>query len=215
MRDNPAFQRQTALLRPALHKASQWLIRLLAAIGLITVLVMATPIVSWWAQAYAGPIEQPKGDILILLSAAEDDRGGISFSSYWRARYALLAWQTGGFKKIVISGGGGPGILNFLIAEGIPRDAMIAEWRSTSTRKNGVETARLLQDMLGKKILITSDYHMYRALRVFYKLGMEVTPMPVPDVLRSAEHWNGRIPAFETMLVESAKIAYYRLRGWI
>jgi len=56
------------------------------------------------------PLEAPKGDVLILLSAAEDDRGGISFSSYWRARYALLAWQSGGFKKIVISGGGGPGI---------------------------------------------------------------------------------------------------------
>ncbi|MGA2171258.1 MAG: hypothetical protein ABSG62_23990 [Terracidiphilus sp.] len=31
--------------------------RLLAAIGLITVLVMSTPIVSWWALAYSGPIE--------------------------------------------------------------------------------------------------------------------------------------------------------------
>jgi hypothetical protein len=44
---------------------------------------------------------------------------------------------------------------------------------------------------------------------------MNVTPMAVPDVLRAAEHWNGRIPAFETMLVESTKIVYYRLRGWI
>jgi uncharacterized SAM-binding protein YcdF (DUF218 family) len=56
---------------------------------------------------------------------------------------------------------------------------------------------------------------MYRAIRVFRKLGIEVTPMPVPDVLRSTEHWNGRFPAFETMVVESVKIAYYGLRGWI
>jgi uncharacterized SAM-binding protein YcdF (DUF218 family) len=215
MRDHLPFRRQAALFRPALHKAGQWLNRLLAAIGLITVLVMATPIVSWWARAYAGPIEVPKGDVLILLSAAEDDRGGISFSSYWRARYALLAWQTGGFKEIVISGGGGPGILNFLIAEGIPREAMVAEWRSTSTRKNGIEAAQLMQGMPGKKVLLTSDYHMYRAIRVFRKLGIEVTPISVPDVLRAAEHWDGRIPAFETMLVESVKIAYYNLRGWI
>ena len=215
MRDHPPFQRQAGLFRPALHRAGQWLNRLLVAIGLITVLVMATPIVSWWARAYSGPVEQPKGDVLILLSAAEDDRGGISFSSYWRARYALLAWQTGGFKKIVISGGGGPGILNYLIAEGIPREAMIAEWRSTSTRKNGIETSRLVQGMAGKKVLLTSDFHMYRAIRVFRKLGIEVTPMPVPDVLSSAERWNGRFPAFETMLVESVKIAYYSLRGWI
>ena len=215
MLDHLPFRRQADLFRPVLHKAGRWLNRLLAAIGLITVLVVATPIVSGWARAYAGPIEQPTGDVLILLSAAEDDGGGISFSSYWRARYALLAWQTGGFKEIVISGGGGPGILNFLIAEGIPREVMVAEWRSTSTRKNGIESAQLMQGMPGKKVLLTSDYHMYRAIRVFRKLGIEAAPMPVPDVLRAAEHWNGRFQAFETMLVESAKIVYYSLRGWM
>jgi uncharacterized SAM-binding protein YcdF (DUF218 family) len=199
----------------SLHKAGRWLNRVLAAIGLITVLVMATPIVTWWALAYSGPLEQPKGDVLILLSAATDDRGGISFSSYWRARHALLAWQTGGFKKIVISGGGGPGILNFLIVNGVPREVMVAEWRSTNTRESGVETARLLQGIPGRKVLLTSDFHMYRAIRVFRKLGIKVTPMPVPDVLRSTEHWNGRFPAFETLVVESTKIAYYGLRGWI
>ena len=199
----------------ALRTAGRWLTRLLAAIGLITVLVMATPIVTWWALAYSGPLERPKGDVLILLAAAKDDRGGISFSSYWRARHALLAWQTGGFKKIVISGGEGPGILNFLIVEGVPREAIVAEWQSHSTRENAIETAKLIQDMPGKKVLLTSDFHMVRAVRVFRKLGIEVTPMPVPDVLRETEHWDGRFPAFETMVVESVKIVYYGLRGWL
>ena len=163
----------------SLHKAGRWLNRVLAAIGLITVLVIATPIVSWWARAYSGPIERPKGDVLILLAAAKDDRGGISFSSYWRARHALLAFQTGGFKKIVISGGEGPGILNFLIVEGVPREAMIAEWRSTSTRENAIETAKLIQDMPGRKVLLTSDFHMYRAVltvirkRIFPVIGRQ------------------------------------------
>ncbi len=198
-----------------LRKASRALNHLLAAIGLTTVLVISTPIVSWWAQAYAGPIEQPRGDVLILLSAANDDNGGISYSSYWRARQALFAWQTGGFKKIVICGSGGPGILNYLIAYGIPREAIVTEWKSTSTRENAIETARLIQGLPGKKVLLTSDFHMYRALRVFRKVGIEATPMVVPDVLQSAEHWNGRFPAFETMSVESAKIVYYAVRGWI
>lgn len=198
-----------------LRKAGHLLTHLLTAIGLITVLVMTTPMVSWWARAYSGPIVRPKGDVLILLSAAADDKGGISYSSYWRARQALLAWQTGSFRKIVISGGGGPGILNFLIAYGVPREVMVAEWRSTSTHESGIETARLIQGMPGKKVLLTSDYHMYRAIRVFRKLGIEVAPMAVPDVLQKTEHWNGRFQAFETMLVESAKIVYYSLRGWV
>lgn len=197
-----------------LNMAYRWLNRSLAAVGLIAVLIIATPIDTWWVRVYSGPIEQPKGDVLILLSAAGDDRGGISYSSYWRARYGLLAWQTGGFKKIVVSGGG-PGIMNFLLAEGIPRESLIAEWQSTSTRENGIETARILSGMPGEKVLLTSDFHMYRALRTFRKLGLKMKPMPVPDVLQSAEHWNGRIPAFQTLAIESTKIVYYRIRGWI
>ncbi|MHB1937268.1 MAG: YdcF family protein [Acidobacteriaceae bacterium] len=197
------------------RRLARWLYHLLAAFGLITVLVISTPVVSWWARAYSGSIEQPRGDILILLSAAADDANGISYSSYWRARMAVLAWKTGSFKKIVISGGGGPGILNFLGAEGIPRDAMIAEWQSTSTRENAINTARLIRNMPGKRVLLTSDFHMYRAIRVFRKVGIAATPMAAPDVLHAAQHWTGRFSAFETMLLETEKIAYYRLRGWI
>jgi uncharacterized SAM-binding protein YcdF (DUF218 family) len=214
----PVEKLQTGSRRPpatAVHTLGRWLYRSLAAVGLVTILVISTPLVSWWVQAYSGPIQQPKGDVLILLSAAHDDNGGISYSSYWRARYAVLAWQTEGFKKIVITGGGGPGILNFLVAYGIPREAIVAEWESTSTRENGLATAHLIQNMPGKKVLLTSDFHMYRAVRVFRKLGVEVTPMPVPDLLQMTEHWYGRFRAFGTMCDESAKIAYYRVSGWI
>ena len=104
---------------------------------------------------------------------------------------------------------------NFLVMEGVPREDIVAEWQSTTTRENGIETARLIQGMPGKKVLLTSDFHMYRALRVFRKLGIDVTPMPIPDVLKASEHWNGRISGFQTMTAETAKIIYYKLHGWI
>lgn len=193
----------------------RWIYRLLAIFGLLTLLVISTPLVSWWARAYAGSIDQPRGRVLILLSAASDDANGISYSSYWRARMAVLAWKKGGFRTVVISGRTGPGILNFLVAEGVPRNAIITESRSTSTRENALYTAGLIQHMPGKKVLLTSDFHMYRAIRVFRKAGVVATPEAVPDVLHTAEHWTGRFSAFETMLIETAKIAYYRFRGWI
>ena len=199
----------------SLRKVGRMAVLLLAAIGLTTVVVITTPAVGWWAHSYSGPIRQPDGDMLILLSAASDDAGGISYSSYWRARQAVMAWQTGSFKKIVISGGGGPGLVNFLAASGIPRDLMVAEWQSKSTRENAINTARMIQGMPGRKVLLTSDFHIYRATRVFRKMGMDVTPMPAPDVLHATEHWNGRFQAFQLMVVETAKIVYYRARGWI
>jgi uncharacterized SAM-binding protein YcdF (DUF218 family) len=215
MANNATLPGQRAMRPAAATMASLFLTRLLVTICLITVLATATPVVSWWAHAYSGPIEQPRGDVLILLSAANDDQGMISYSSYWRARYALLAWQTGGFQTIVVSGGDGPGILNFLVAEGVPRQAIMAEWQSTSTRESGVRVAHLLEGMPGKKVLLTSDFHMFRAIRVFRKLNIQVTPMPVPDALKSAQDWTRRLPAFETLLVESTKIVYYKSHGWI
>ncbi|MGB6974747.1 MAG: YdcF family protein [Terracidiphilus sp.] len=188
----------------------------LAVAGIVFGLVIATPLVAWWAHAYAeGALNQPKGDVLIVLAAAADDSHGIAYSSYWRARMAALAWQTGGFKTVVISGGGGPGIEDFLVAEGVPRSAIVAEWNSRSTRQNALAVKRIVANMSGTKVLLTSDYHMYRALRVFRKQGIQVTPMAVPDVLHETENWYGRIPGFETMCIETVKIAYYKLHGWI
>ena len=80
--------------------------------------------------------------------------------------------------------------------------------------ENGIACAHLLQNVPGTKVLLTSDFHMYRALRVFRKMGMEVTPMPVPDVLKDSQHWDGRVLAFEIMMVETMKIVGYRLHGW-
>ena len=183
-------------------------------IGLFTTLVLATPLDAWWAHAYAGSIEQPHGDILILLAAANDDDGYISYSSYWRARYALLAWSSGTFRTLVVSGGG-PALLHFLVAEGIPRDRILADECSTTTRENGIQTARLVSGLEGRKVLLTSDFHMFRARRVFRRLGVAVEPAPVPDVLKLSQHWYGRLAAFQTLAVESAKIFAYELHGWI
>lgn len=204
--------------RPRLRwpgRIASWVGRVLIVVGLLAVLVTVTPIDAWWAHAYAGSIELPKGDILIVLSAANDDQGFISYSSYWRARYALLAWKTGQFRTLVVSGGHGPGIRDFLVSQGVPAAAIVAEWQSSSTRQNGLNTARLLRGLPGKKVLLTSDFHTYRAVRVFRKLGIDVAAAPAPDVIKISQNPYLRIPAFETMVVETVKIAGYRLRGWI
>lgn len=197
-----------------LARAARTLCRLLAAFGLLVLLILVTPIDRWWAHAYAGSIDQPRGDVLILLSAANDDHAVMSYSSYWRARYALLAWRTGVYRTIVVTGGGGPGIQDFLLAEGVPAAAILAEWQSTTTRENALNTARLLQGVPGTRVLLTSDFHMYRALRVFRRAGLNVTPYAVPDVIKRSRRWDERFSGFTTLVTETVKILYYRARGW-
>lgn len=200
----------------------RWLQGLLSALGLLVVLVSVTPLVPWWARCLSGPFDDPKGDVLIVLGSSAADYGTIGGSSYWRALYAVWAYRDSGFQQIIVSGGpdasgdatAGP-IADFLTCQGVPRSKILLETRSTSTRENALFTAEMLRDVPGRKVLLTSDYHMYRALRAFRKAGVSIEPRPYPDVLKRSTSWIGRWPAFLDLLTETVKITYYRLHGWI
>ena len=105
--------------------------------------------------------------------------------------------------------------MQFLIAEGVPPAAILDDWQSKSTRGNALAAAQLLSTLPGRKVLLTSDFHMLRALAVFRKLHIDVAPLPAPDVLETTEAWSGRFAGFLTMTVETAKIVDYKLHGWV
>ena len=84
-----------------------------------------------------------------------------------------------------------------------------------STRENAVFAKPLLATLSGRKILMTSDFHMRRATLVFRKVGIEVEPRPIPDGLKLASRWNGRWAVFQNCVMEAAKMGYYGLHGWV
>jgi uncharacterized SAM-binding protein YcdF (DUF218 family) len=192
----------------------------LAGLGLLLILVTVTPLVSWWAGVLAGPWDDPNGDVLIVLGGSLLENGLMGQSSYWRSVYALRAWRQGTFHRIVISGGPphystAQPMRDFLESQGVPRDTIQIETQSTSTRENALRVAELLARVPGRKVLLTSDYHTFRAYHAFKKAGLEVLPRPFPDVRKRANGWAGRWPAFLDLALESIKIGYYRARGWI
>ena len=194
----------------------------LASLGLLFVLVTGTPLVSWWAGVLAGPWEDPNGDVLIVLGGSLLENGLMGPSSYWRSVYALRAWRQGTFNSIVVSGGPAPAdystaapMRDFLEAHGVPRQAIQIETQSMSTHENALRVAELLAHVPGRKVLLTSDYHMYRAYYAFKKAGLEVLPRPFPDARKRAVGWAGRWPVFLDLVLETVKIGYYRVRCWI
>lgn len=193
----------------------------LACVGLLVVLITVTPLVSWWAGALAGPWKDPNGDVLIVLGGSLLMDGVIGRDSYWRSTYAALTWADGTFQRVIVSGGGTPGgsiagpMRDFLEYSGVPRTAIQVEARSQNTHENALYVKELLAGISGQKVLLTSDYHMFRAYRAFRKAGLDVQPRPFPDARKRASTWTGRWPAFLELAEETVKIAYYYLRGWI
>jgi len=195
----------------------------LASLGALVVVVTFTPLVSWWAGALAGRWSDPCGDTLIVLSGAPTQGGVIGQSTYWRSAYAVLAYRKCATQKIILAGGnksvGGTPVADsmaeFVESQGVPPERIVRETRSTSTRENALYTQPLLVHGASPPVLLTSDFHMFRARRAFEKLGMVVEPRPIPDALKRATNWQGRWPAFLDVASETVKIVCYYARGWI
>jgi uncharacterized SAM-binding protein YcdF (DUF218 family) len=199
----------------------RWLRNGLAALGLLVLLVTLTPFTTWWAQRMAGPIYATGGDVLIVLSGSMVDDQYLGESSYWRCVYAVVAWRQGHFQRILITGKASEKVpaavlmRDFLLAHGVPASVIVIETESSSTRENAQRSAPLLAAMPGRKVLLTSDYHMPRGLAVFRHEGIVVEPLPAPDAGKRSFRWQGRWPAFLDLCVESAGWVWYRLNGWL
>ncbi len=199
----------------------RWLLRVCTALGVLLVVVMTTPLVYVWAHHLSGPLSPKDGKTLIVLGAAYDDEeGNLAYSSYWRAHYAVIAWRLGHFSRVIVSGGLGPQPASKSMAEymehnGISKELITVEGRSSSTHENALYTAKLLGGDTDGLVLLTSDFHMWRAQRAFLKAGLKTESWPVPDAVKRSEHWPGRWGSFQDLVVESVKIAGYKVRGWI
>ena len=194
-------------------------VAILALLGALLVAVTCTPLVSWWATKLAGPWNDPKGDVLVVLGGSMADTDILGPNSFLRAQYALLAWKQDHFQRIVITGGGEPGtpvaqlMSDFLALHGVPKSSITLEMQARSTLENARFLKPVLAAMPGTKVLLTSDYHMYRAHRFFEREGIVVQPRPFPDARKRASNWIGRWPAFLDVSIETAKVLYYRLKG--
>jgi uncharacterized SAM-binding protein YcdF (DUF218 family) len=194
-----------------------------AALGLLFLVVTVIPITRWWSAALAGSFSNPPagGAVLIVLGGSMQDDGTIGGSSYWRAVYAVRLWRKGPYQHVLISGGNYDGvpvsvaIRDYMVAQGVPAEAIMTETRSLSTRENALYAVPLLTEIPGEKVLLTSDYHIYRAQRAFSRAGVETTPFSFPDLYKLSSSWAGRWSAFLALCVETAKIGYYKARGWI
>lgn len=210
---------------PALPpRLRRWVSRVLSGLGLLVLLISATPVTVWWAQWMAGGVFTQSGDVLIVLAGSTVNGQFLGESSYWRSVYAVRAWRAGGFQRIVLAGRAAPAAVTaepasvlmrgFLTAHGVPADRIQVETGSQTTLENARMTAPLVAGS-GRLVLLTSDYHMPRALAVFRKQGLAVEPMPAPDAGKRGSRWQGRWPAFVDLATETAAWCWYRLQGWV
>lgn len=225
-------------------KRKRWTV----AAALLILLVFSNPFLfnltvrAWEKKTLtADQIEQPY-DIGILLGGFSavhtlptHDRYNFNDRAN-RFTNTLGLYRTGKIKKILITGGSGRLLQNsepkeapqakaFLLKIGIPESDIIIEPKSRNTYENAAYTKALLEErgLLDQRLLlITSAWHMRRAIGCFEAVGLDATPFSVDFLseVKQASPDKVFLPdarafyLWELLIKEWVGILAYRIRGY-
>ena len=194
-----------------------------AGVGVFVLVITVTPLVRVVAESLAVDWYEGDGDALIVLGGSmlvpgTGPRATLGYSSYLRAIYAAWMLQTFKFPLVVVTGGDGlaEGMAKLLTAEGVPQSEILLEPRSQNTLENAIYVKQLLQQhsvpvTSSRIVIVTSDYHTWRARAVFAECGLNVRVMPVPDVTKRSGSWTYRLEGSITLGKELCKDAVFLL----
>ena len=142
-----------------------------------------------WKEAHVPPVENY--DAIIVLGAQVKPSGEPSLQLQWRLDAALEAWQKENCLIVTCGAQGSdepaPEALvmrDYLIDKGVDASMILTDAASFNTRQNIGNAAKLLAGHDVKRVVIvTSDYHLPRAMALAEDMGLEATGLGSPTKL--------------------------------
>jgi uncharacterized SAM-binding protein YcdF (DUF218 family) len=196
---------------------------------------------------YFPPDPVPQAEVMIVLGGgtepAEPPRQIVKVNgSGDRVIYAAWLYKQGKALHILVSGGlldwtesqstPAQDMSTLLQMLGVPEPAIWLQPNSRNTYEDAVYCAQILrQKGINRALLVTSAWHMPRAVKLFQAQGLEVIPLPTDYNVTKAEWerlWSGdprawilgALPSVDhldlttKMLKEYMGILTYNIRGW-
>lgn len=131
--------------------------------------------------------DESASDCIIVLGARVKESGEMSRALRTRCERALEGWQKGVSTQIIVCGGKGADepcseaavMRDWMVVNGVPREWVHLESASVNTLQN-LSNAKAIMAAKGWKTaaVVTSDYHLQRALWLARDLGMDVCGLP-------------------------------------
>lgn len=199
-------------------------------VSLILIIVVISPpfveIVSL-PLYYATPENLDKNaDAIVVLGGGIDDSGAPGQSSTRRAYLGSQLFLQGRAPRLILSTGYTDSEVNkseaqamriIAIGMGVPDHKIILEEKSYNTYTNALETKKILEkNNLKSIILVTSFSHLYRAVKVFNKIGIEAYPY----ASGTSRLFNFEIGWWRPVMImelshEYIAIVIYKVKGWL
>lgn len=133
-------------------------------------------------------------DAIVVLGAQVKPDGTPSVQLQWRLDAAYKAWEKSPCPIVTCGAQGGDepapeGVVmkDYLIGLGVPPEQVLVDDASFNTRQNIRQAAALLEDRGAETVLIvTSDYHLPRAMALAKDEGLQATGLGSPT---KPEYW--------------------------
>lgn len=211
-------------LRRLYARARRRTAQVLAAGVAVYLLLFYTPLL-WWVAAPL-TVSAPAGnaDAIVVFAGGVGESGKAGAGLQERVSQAVALYQSGLAPRVIFSSGyvftlkEGEIMKAVAVANGVPADAILLEERAANTFQNVDYTNRILADHGWRRILlVSSPYHMRRALLTWHAVApdVRVTPTPVPQSEFYASEWGASFDQIRGILFEYAAIASYWWKGWI
>jgi uncharacterized SAM-binding protein YcdF (DUF218 family) len=162
------------------RKRRRWLMPLVCALalGVIIEVVFLCLVIASEKQ----PEVEAPADAIIVLGAKVMPDGWLSTTLHYRVNAALDAYNAGLGEYIIACGARGDDepapeadvIAAYLVERGVPPDVIIKDLDSYNTYENLLNARALMEERgLSTAIVITSNYHVQRALWLCESLGID------------------------------------------
>ena len=147
-------------------------------IGCCTVGLLLFAVVEGMILTQFAAKAQPGADYVVVLGAQWKSNGP-SYVLQKRLDAAVLYLGENPDTKVIVSGGKGDnehiseaeGMYGYLVAAGIAEDRILMEDQSTNTCENLVFSSKLLDKENNRVVLVTNNFHMFRAVKIAEKQG--------------------------------------------
>ena len=200
------------------------LTKLALALGLGYLAIFQSPLV--WVLAEPLRLAAPArpADAIVVLAGGVGESGTAGGGYQERVKQAVELYGRGLAPKLVFSSG-----YTFVFQEaemmkelattlGVPASAIILEKQAANTAEQARSVVQVLREQRGQTVLlVSSPYHMRRAVSTFRKAApwMQVIPSPVPSSQFYAHDRGASVEQLQGILHEYLGILYYWWKGWM
>ena len=179
-------------------------IRIAVIIFCIALMLVVTSVIDSFNHSDTDTPE--KADVIIMLGGGDAGRMEKAAELY-HAGYADYVMITPESADIY------PQSTEFALELGIAEDAIIEEYKATSTYTNAVESLNIMDDYgFNSALVVTSDYHLKRSKLIYDRVGDGQYDLKYIAALGAGgEKWNERSYADRIWFSEFYKLWGYRL----